>query len=116
MLMLVGDIGFILTALGFVTFAAVYSSIAPWWRTVTGRIMWGMAMSAAVIIALASYRLVFGPQAWLVWVRPFAYFSLAGVVWSAVIALVRVQMLRRRAIKANYKESRRSEDSVVSGG
>lgn len=95
----IGDMGFIASALGTVMFSLTYSVIAPWWRTVAGRIIWTFATTVSLIMILATMRFIWGPMSWLYYVRPVAYFALASSIWGAVIALIRVQLFRNRAKK-----------------
>jgi drug/metabolite transporter (DMT)-like permease len=96
-----GTAGFIACILGAVSFVVAYTVTAPWWRTVTGRIVWCFAAVCMSILLLAGYRTLFTPPPWWGYVRVTAYMLLAASIWTAVVALVRVQLLRRKATKAN---------------
>ena len=93
----IGNLGFISCGLGIVSFVVIYSAVSPWWRSVTGRLVWIVAASAALIMLLASYYLAFGPLPFWGYIRAFAYHLFSLAIWAAVVALVRVQILRRRA-------------------
>lgn len=98
-----GDVGFIACALGALSFVITYSVVAPWWRTVAGRNVWAFAASSTFILLLGAYRLAFGETPAWDYVRLLAYGLLALSIWSAEVALVRVQILRHRATRDKEK-------------
>lgn len=99
MLKTLGDIGFDGAAMGALVFMFTYSITSPWWRKAPGRYLWVFGSVVTLIFLLAVIVRHFGQLPGLLWIRAFAYLSLASVIWGAVVALVRVQVLRHRATR-----------------
>lgn len=104
----IGDIGWIAAAFGSLSFMAVYTIAAPWWRNPVSRYLWMFGAVVAGIFILSLTRFFLGSLPGLPQIRAVSYVSLAIVIWSAVIGLVRIQILRKRG-------ARRSGDSRSSG-
>lgn len=94
----IGNLGFIASAIGAVAFIVTYSLVAPWWRTPAGRHVWFFSLAVTFIISLAAYRLAFGPPPFWTELRAAGYLILAAAIWAAEIALIRVQVLRLKAM------------------
>lgn len=98
MLTLLGDIGFVGAAAGAVAFLVTYTVSTPWWRKPPGRFLWLFGAIVTVILVLATIVKFFGTLPGLPILRAVLYLALAAAIWGAVIALIRVQILKRRAI------------------
>jgi|SRR3954464_10787173 uncharacterized membrane protein YagU involved in acid resistance len=105
----VGTWGFIASAAGAVAFVLTYSLVAPWWRTPAGRYVWAFSVSVTFLISLASYRLAFGRPPFWDQLRAAGYVLLATVIWTAEIALIRVQVLRLKAIDDKKRDNQKDQ-------
>lgn len=97
----VGNIAFVGMVVGAVTFMAIYSTTSRWWRNAPGRYVWTFGAVMVTTLVLAAIRLVYGSLPYPEFIRAIINIAFTGLIWGAVVALIRVQILRRRATKNN---------------
>lgn len=91
-LKVMGDYAFMLSSVGSIIFLILYSVIARWWRTFTGRFIFTFMAVISALILLAAIRLWFGPYPGVTFIRPIALIALAAIIWALVIMLVARQV------------------------
>lgn len=78
------------------TFPVLYSILAPWWRSETGRMMFGWSVLVGLLFVMIGLSRVLGhdyPGQDVV--RLICYGALAVMLWRWVALLVRLQIRRR---------------------
>lgn len=73
----------VVTALGFVTFVALYHRLTRWWRDPVGQVIMALTGLVATFLVLAlSRQAVGGPEpTWWPWVRLVCWLALAFTAW-----------------------------------
>lgn len=93
MIVTIGNAAAHFATAGWLLFAVLYGSLAPWWRSPIGRNMLVHALVLAVTFALVSVQLLWGVQ-WPAreWVRLAIFGGVAVVAWWRLFILLTDQI------------------------
>jgi len=88
-------------------FVAVYSVLAPWWRSAVGRNQVELVGALGLIAALAIVRqLAGGDAAWFAWLRLAVFAVIPFAVVRRTVLLVGLQLRSRRATRRGGRPAR----------
>jgi len=77
-------------------FPVLYTVLAPWWRSPTGRHLFSFAMMIAVIFAVIMLPKVFGDYTGRNMVRLSSYTAMTVILWRHVWLLIATQLKYHR--------------------
>lgn len=108
MLKLIGDVGFVVAAVGVLTFSLSFLIAVPWWTDRLGRAIAGVLGSVSIILILSILRLLQVPIPGLFWWRAFVFTAFAATIWAATFAFIWAQFLAPRIKRRSYHGPRKS--------
>ncbi len=95
-ILIIGILGFGLAALSF-------GSLAPWYRTKTGIVLFSTILNLVILLILITLRVWVGPYAYEMHVRGvvFTYTALNGIALSIVVLRIQIISSKARKIAEN---------------
>jgi hypothetical protein len=99
----IGSASFFIAAIVATVFIVLYPLLAPFYRSEAGWHIFSFMVVVALLLDHGSATLIFGQYPGREWVRGIGFPLLAIVLTWRVLILIRVQLLRRKMLKAGDK-------------